>query len=393
MPIADKIKREMTASTYTARAAEDSQALQEKYGRDKVFDLSVSNPVIEPPPEFVKELRTFVDLPQDGKHRYMENAGYTGNRMMVAEQLKRDTGINFSMAEVIITCGAAGALNIIFKGLFNPGEELIAFAPLYPEYIPYVENYFGVCKVVPAGKDFLPDLKALEAAITSRTKGVIINSPNNPTGLVYSEATLKELAAVLVRKGTEFKTTIYAISDETYFKVAFDGKKCPRMFNYYPNTISLTSYSGELSTSGERAGYAAIHPDCEGGKEVFGALIHANRTLGFINCPALMQNVVRRLPDTSMYLNDYQRKRNYLFGKLVGMGYKVVKPAGGFFMLVKSPIEDDKAFVSELKNQLIITVPGSEFQAPGYFRVSYCVEDQALEGAMAGFQKTLAIFK
>ena len=338
----------------------------------------------------MNELKTFVDVPQDGKHRYMENAGYTANRMMAAEQLKRETGINFNLSEVIMTCGSSGALNIIFKGLFNPGEKLIAFAPVYPEYIPYVENYFGVCKVIPAGPDFTFDLQALETAVTSKTKAVIINSPNNPAGLIYSEATLKGIADVLTRKSAEYKTTIYAISDETYVHLVFDGVPCPRMFNYYANTIAFTSYSGELSISGERAGYAAVHPDCKGGKEVFGALIHANRTLGFINCPALMQNVVRRLPDTSMYLKDYQRKRNYFFGKLVGMGYKVVKPAGGFFMLVKSPVKDDKAFVNELKKQLVMTVPGSAFQAPGYVRVSYCVEDKTLEGAMAGFQKALA---
>jgi aspartate aminotransferase len=393
MPIADKIKKGITVSTYAAKSAEESLAFQNKYGRDKVFDLSVNNPVLEPPQEFVKELQTFVDVPQDGKHRYMENAGYTANRVMVAEQLKRETGLNFSMAEVIMTCGSSGALNIIFKGIFNPGEELIAFAPLYPEYITYVENYFGECKVLPAGRDFAPDLQALESAITPKTKAIILNSPNNPSGLIYNEETLRGIADVLSRKESEYKTTIYAVSDETCSRLVFDGAKCHRMFNFYKNTVSLTSYSGELSISGERVGYAAVHPDCEGGKEVFGALIHANRTLGFINCPALMQNVVRRLPDTSMYLKDYQRKRNFLFGKLVGMGYKVVKPAGGFFMLIKSPVKDDKIFVDELKNNFILTVPGSVFQAPGYFRISYCVEDKTLEGAMPGFQKTLANHK
>ncbi len=389
MAIADKIKKGMTKSTYSNRSVEESQVLQNKYGKEKIFDLSVNNPVLEPPPEFASELKCFVEIPQDGKHRYMENAGYAANRIAVAEHLKEETGINFSIAEVIMTCGSSGALNIIFKGIFNPGEELIAFAPLYPEYIPYVENYFGVCKILPAGPDFTPDLKALESAITPKTKAVIINSPNNPTGMIYNENTLKGIAEVLTRKGIEFKTTIYAISDETYLHLVFDGKKCPRMFNYYISTIAFTSYSAELSISGERAGYAAVHPECEDGREVFGALIHANRTLGFINCPALMQNVVRRLPDTSMYLKDYQRKRNYLFGKLVGMGYKVVKPAGGFFMLVKSPIRDEKIFVDSLKKQLILTAPGSEFLAPGYFRVSFCVEDKTLEGAMEGFRKAL----
>ena len=393
MPIADKIQKGITSPTYASRLAAESLALQNQWGPEKIFDLSVSNPVLEPPPEFVKELQTFVDARQSGTHRYMENAGYSTNRVMVAEQLKRETGLNFSKDEVIMTCGSSGALNVVFRGLFNPGEELIIFAPFYPEYAPYVENYGGICKIIPAGPDFAPDLKALETAVTPKTKAVIINSPNNPTGLICSQETLKGISDVLTRKGAEYQTTIYAISDDTYCRLVFDGVKCPRLLNYYANTIALTSYSGELSISGERIGYAVVHPDCQDGKDVFGALVYANRTLGFVNCPALMQNVIRRLPDTSMYLKDYQRKRNYLFGKLVGMGYKVVKPAGGFFMLVKSPLKDDAAFVSELKKHLILAVPGGEFQAPGYFRISFCVEDKALEGAMNGFQKALASVK
>jgi aspartate aminotransferase len=390
MPIAENIKKGMARSIYSTKSSDESQALHHKHGKEKVFDLSVSNTVLEPPPEFVEGLKNFVELPQPGKHRYMENAGFTANRMVVAERLKLETGLNFSQDNVIMTCGSSGALNIIFKGIFNPGEELIVFSPFYPEYAPYVDNYSGVCKVIPTNHDFTPDLKALEIAITHKTKAIIINSPNNPTGLIYSDETLKGIADVLTRRGADLKTTLYAISDETYSRLIFDGITYPHMFNHYVNTIALSSYSCELSLPGERIGYAAVHPACEGGQEVLGALIHANRTLGFVNCPALMQNVIRRLPDTSLYLNNYQRKRNFLFGKLVGMGYKVVKPSGGFFMFVKSPISDDKAFVNELKKQLVLTIAGSEFQAPGYFRISYCVDDKTLEGAVMVFQKALA---
>ncbi len=389
MPIAENIKRGITRSNYATKSAEESQILQNNYGKEQVFDLSVSNTLMAPPPEFVEVLKNFVELPQPGKHRYMENAGFMANRSMVAERLKLETGLNFSSDNVIMTCGSSGALNIIFKGIFNPGEELIVFSPFYPEYVPYLENYSGVCKVIPTNDDFTPDLKALETAITPETKAIIINSPNNPTGLVYSAETLKGIADVLSRRGTELNTTIYAVSDETYSRLIFDGITYPHMFNHYVNTIALSSYSSELCIPGERIGYAAIHPDCEGGKEVSAALIHTNRTLGFVNCPALIQNVVRRLPETLVYLKDYQRKRNFLFGKLVGLGYKVVKPAGGFFMLVKSPTRDDKAFVTELKKQLVLTVAGSEFQAPGYFRISYCVDDKTLERAVAVFQRAL----
>jgi len=383
----------MTSSTNSTKLEERIQALQKKYGKDKVFDLSVSNTVMEPPPEFVEELKNFVELPQVGKHRYMENAGFTANRIVVAERLKLETGLNFSQDNVIMTCGSSGALNIIFKGIFNPSEELIVFSPFYTEYAQYVDNYSGICKVIPTNHDFTPDLKALETAITLKTKAIIINSPNNPTGLVYNEEILKGIADVLTRRCAELNTTIYAVSDETYSRLVFDGIKYSHMFNHYVNTIALSSYSSELSIPGERIGYAAVHPACEGGKEVFGALIHANRTLGFVNCPALMQNVIRHLPDTLVYLNQYQKKRNFLFGKLVGMGYKVVKPAGGFFMFVKSPVKDDTAFVKELEKQLVLTIPGSEFQAAGYFRISYCVDDKTLAGALPVFQRAIVSSK
>jgi len=389
MPIAAKIKKVLETGTYYSRIAAKSTELKQKYGIDKVFDLSVSNPVLEPPAEFSNQLQNFVESPINGKHRYMENAGYTANRIDVANQLKKETGINFSLNEVIMTCGAAGALNIIFKAIFNPGEELLAFAPVYPEYLSYVENYFGVCQVLPADSSFIPDFKALETAITPRTKAVIINSPNNPTGTLYSEKTLKLLADIVAGKGAEFNTTIYIISDETYSRLCYDGVQCPRMFNFYPNTIALTSYSADLCIPGERGGYTAVHPACQGGKEVFGAMIHANRTLGFINMPAIVQNVIHYLPDTSMYLASYQRKRDFLYNRLTQMGYSMIKPQGGLFMFPRTPIKDDQAFAEELQKHLVLAIPGSEFNTPGYLRVSFAVENSTLEGSLSGFQKAI----
>jgi aspartate aminotransferase len=382
MPIADRIKKQIAEGNYHSRAAAEKQALEKQYGSDNIFDLSVSSPILEPPAAFTDELKTFVDLPQTGKHRYMENAGYTYFRSRIADQLKNETGLDFKMGQVIITAGASGALNAVFKALFNPGEELIAFAPVYPVYIPFVENYGGVCKVLPA-------MEELETAVTPQTKAIIINSPNNPCGLMYSSEMLEGLADILTRKSNEYHSEIYAICDETYVHMVFEGRKCPRMLNHYVNTITLTSYSAELSIGGERLGYAAVHPDCLNSSQVFGALIHANRTLGFVNSPALIQNVVNRMSDTSVYVNLYERKRNFLYESLSAAGYLAIKPDAGIFMLVKSPIDDDRAFVRELIKQKILTIPGSEFQAPGFFRVSYCVDDALLEGALAGFKKAL----
>jgi aspartate aminotransferase len=393
MAIADKVKKAMISGSQIRKMFEEGIALKKVHGADKVFDLSIGSPVLEPPDAFDKELISLLKSPHPGIHRYMENAGYFDTRAAVAEHLFKETGIKFSANDIVMTCGAAGAINIAFKAILNPGDEVIAFAPFFFEYESYADNHGGLCIVIPSDDSFTPDFTALESCITPRTKALVINSPNNPTGIVYSEKVLQQLADIVTRKSNQLKTQIYIISDDVYSRLYYDGSKCPRMVNFYPHTIMVTSYSKELSLPGERIGYAAVHPDCEEAREVASGLIYANRVLGFINAPALMQNVVRNLQDVSVSVDEYRRKRDLLYDNLTQMGYSMIKPQGAFYILPRSPIPDDIAFVNELKKLLILTTPGSAFKAPGYFRVAYCLDDKTLKGSLDGFRKAIAKYQ
>jgi len=393
MAIADKVKKAMMSGSLIRKMFEEGIALKKEYGEDKVFDFSIGSPVIEPPVAFDKELINLIKSGHPGMHRYMENAGYYDTRAAVAEHLFKNTGIKFSANDIVMTCGAAGAINIAFKTVLNPGDEVIAFAPFFFEYQSYADNHNGLCKVLPSDSTFTPDFAALEAGITPRTKAVVINSPNNPTGIVYGEKVLRQLADLITRKSNQLKTRIYVISDDVYSRLYYGDGECPRMVNFYPHTIMVTSYSKELSLPGERIGYAAVHPECEGSGEIASGLIYANRVLGFVNAPALMQNVVRNLQNASVSIDEYRQKRDLLYNGLTGMGYSMVKPQGAFYIFPRSPIPDDMTFVNELKSLLILTTPGSAFQSPGHFRVAYCFDDKSLKGSMDGFRKAIAKYQ
>ncbi len=368
---------------------EEGIALRKIHGDDKVFDLTIGNPMLEPPEEFAVELKKLVESSRPGMHRYMENAGYTDTREAVAAKLSEETGIKFSYRQIVMTCGAAGAINLAFKALLNPGEEVICFSPFFFEYEAYADNHDGICKVLPTEDNFVPDFASLEAGIGPKTKAIVINSPNNPTGIVYSEKVLEQIAEVATRRSALLNTRVYIISDDVYSKLYYAGDRCPRMINYYPHTIIVNSYSKELSLPGERIGYAAVHPECEDAREIVDGLIYANRVLGFVNAPALMQNVIRNLQKASVSVSEYKRKRDFLWHNLSRMGYSMVKPEGAFYMFPKTPIEDDSAFVNELKKMLVLTVPGSAFKASGYMRLSYCLDDRTIEGALPAFQKAI----
>ncbi len=389
MSISEKVRRGMATGSFIRKMFEEGIALKKIHGNDKVFDLTIGNPMFEPPEEFNRELKKLAENPRPGMHRYMENAGYTDTRAAVAAKLASDTGIKFTQTEIVMTCGAAGAINLAFKALLNPGEEIISFAPFFFEYEVYADNHGGICRVLPSDENFIPDFNILEAGINSKTKAIVINSPNNPTGIVYNDKVLKQIAEIVTRKSTQLKTRVYIISDDVYSKLYYTGAKCPRILHYYPHSIVVTSYSKELSLPGERIGYAAVHPDCEDAKDVVSGLIYANRVLGFVNAPALMQNVIRNLQNASVSIAEYQRKRDFLYTNLTRMGYSMIKPEGAFYMFPRTPIKDDLAFVNELKQMLVLTVPGSAFKAPGYIRLSYCLDDKTLEGSLSGFQKAI----
>ena len=392
MPVSEKVRGFVEHGGWIRRMFEAGIALKAQYGEDNVFDLSLGNPVVEPPEVFHQELRRLAEHPIKGMHRYMPNAGYPETRKAVADGLAAETGLAFTANDIVMTCGAAAALNVVLKTILNPAEEVIILSPYFVEYGYYVDNHGGVAVTVPTTPDFQPDLVAIEAAITPMTRAIIINSPNNPTGVVYPVEKLQGLADLLLRKQDQYGTEVFIISDEPYRRIIFDGLTYSQVFPHYANTVVVNSHAKDLALPGERIGYIAINPDYPERAELADGLTFCNRTLGFVNAPALMQHLVRSLQGVSVDAGDYQRKRDYLYAHLTELGYSVIKPQGAFYLFPKSPIEDDVAFVDALQQWNVLTVPGRGFGTPGYFRISYCVEDRVLEGALEGFTKAAECF-
>ena len=351
------------------------------------------NPVVEPPEEFYHELRRLASDPIKGMHRYMPNNGYPATRRAVAQGLQRETRLPFTEDHIVMTCGAAAALNVVLKTILDPGDEVLILAPYFVEYEYYIDNHRGVAVVAPTGADFQPDLEGIEAAITPRTRAIIINSPNNPTGVVYPAERLHALGDLLRHAQDRQKREIFLISDEPYRRLIFDGLAYPQVFPHYDNTIVVHSHTKDLALPGERIGYIAVHPVYPGKQELMDGLTFCNRILGFVNAPALMQHVVRALQGISVDVADYQRKRDFLYHRLTELGYAVVQPQGAFYLFPRSPIADDVAFVEALQRWNVLTVPGRGFGTPGHFRIAYCVEDRVLEGAMEGFARAAEQFQ
>ena len=391
--VSSKVREFMEQGSWIRKMFEEGIALKQKYGDEGVFDLSLGNPVMEPPPEFFAELRRIAEHPTPGMHRYMPNAGYPETRAAVAAQLSQETGLDFTSAEIIMTCGAGGALNVVLKTLLDPGDEVVIFSPYFVEYHFYADNHGGTCRVVPPDESFLPDLDAFESSINAATKAVLVSSPNNPTGVVYPAEIISGLSDIIRMKEKRFGTEISLVSDEPYRKILFDGLEYSHIFHHHTRSIVATSHSKDLALPGERIGYIAVHPAYEGKEGLTDGLTFCNRTLGFVNAPALMQNIVRNLQTVTIDVGEYQAKRDFLHGSLTQMGYSVVKPQGAFYMFPQSPIEDDRAFVAELQEHRVLVVPGRGFGMPGYFRISYCVEERTLRGSMEGFQAVMERFR
>ena len=392
MTISRSVRRSMEEGGWIRRMFEVGIALKAQYGEDKVFDLSLGNPVVEPPEQFNEELRRLAQNPAPGMHRYMPNAGYPETRRAVAETLAGETGLPFSGGDIVMSCGAAGAANVVLRATLNPGDEVIILSPFFGEYVYYIDNHNGAPVIVPTTEDFQLDLAAIEAAITPRTRGLILNSPNNPSGVVYSADQVRELAGLLNRQQAQLGTEIYIISDEPYRHLIYDSLTYPQVFPHYERTIVVNSHAKDLGLPGERIGYIAVHPDYPNKGELVDGMIFCTRTLGFVNAPALMQHLVRALQGVSVDVGEYQRKRDFLYSQLTEMGYSAVKPQGAFYLFPKSPLPDDAAFVDALQEWNVLVVPGRGFGAPGHFRISYCVDDRVLEGAMEGFAKAAERF-
>ncbi len=376
----------MEQGSWIRRMFEEGIVLKQEYGEANVFDLSLGNPKMAPPPEFFRELRRIAEDPTPRMHGYMPNAGYVETRAAVAAQLSAETGLAFTADEILMTCGAGGALNVVMRTLLDPGDDVVIFAPYFVEYFFYADNHGASCRVVPPDEGFYPDLDAFESTIGPRTRIVLINSPNNPTGVLYSSKLLDELAGIIRKKEKEYDTEIFLVSDEPYRKILFDDLEYPHVFAHHVRSIVATSHSKDLSLAGERIGAIAVSPEYEGRSELIDGLTFCNRTLGFVNAPALMQHIVRRLQSVTVDVSEYEAKRDYLYSHLVEIGYSVVKPQGAFYMFPKTPIDDDVAFVGELRSHRVLAVPGQGFGAPGHFRIAYCVSDSTLEGSLAGLR-------
>ncbi len=386
MAVSSKIREMMAQGSWIRRMFEEGIALKQKFGEDAVFDLSLGNPILDPPAEFFDELSRIAADRAPGMHRYMPNAGYAQTRAAVAAQLGEETGLDFGAEDVIMTCGAGGALNVALKTLLDPGDEVVIFAPYFVEYFFYADNHGGACKVVPPTEGFLPDMAAFEDAIGARTRVVLVNSPNNPSGALYTERTLARLAEVIRRRERELGREIFLVSDEPYRKLLFDGLEYPHVFHHHARSLVATSHSKDLALPGERIGYVAIHPEYEDRVELMDGLVFCNRTLGFVNAPALMQRIVSKMQAVTVDIRQYQAKRDFMYESLTEIGYDVVKPQGAFYMFPKSPISDDVEFAARLQERNVLVVPGMGFGMPGHFRISFCVTDETLAGSIPGFR-------
>ncbi|MDY4078436.1 MAG: pyridoxal phosphate-dependent aminotransferase [Clostridium sp.] len=393
--ISNKMEKLVKGSSTIRAMFEEGKKLSAKYGEENVFDYSLGNPNVEPPEEVKKAIIDIInEEPQNLVHGYMENSGYEDVRKKIADFINKKNNTNFTENNIVMTCGAAGGLNIILKTLLNPEDEVIVIAPFFGEYQNYVNNFDGKLVVVQSNKEtFQPDIEALERGITPKTKAIIINTPNNPTGVIYSEESLTKMAEVLKKKEKEYGTSIYLISDEPYKEIAYDGAEVPFLLKYHKNSFIGYSYSKSLSLPGERIGYVVANSEMDDYEEIIQSLNVANRILGFVNAPSLFQRVIGRILGAEVDVNIYKKNRDLLYNHLISLGFECVKPQGAFYLFPKSLIPDDKAFAEAAKKYNLLIVPGSSFGCPGYFRLSYCISYEKIEKSLQAFTKLAEEFK
>lgn len=387
----------MVANSSAIRAMfEEGNRLANLYGAENVFDFSLGNPNV-PAPEAVKKAICQVLEEEDSivLHGYTNsNAGYEDVRSAVAESLNKRFDTTFAAKNIIMSVGAAGGLNVILKALLNPCDEVVAFAPYFGEYRSYTNNYDGVLvEISPDTETFQPKLDEFEAKLTNKTKAVIVNTPNNPTGVIYSEATIQKLAEIMERKQKQFGTEIYLISDEPYRELAYDNAEVPYLTKYYANTIVGYSYSKSLSLPGERIGYLVIPDEAADSELILGAAGVATRILGFVNAPTLQQKIVKKCLNEKTDISYYAKNRETLYNGLCELGFECIKPEGAFYLFVKSPVADEKQFCAAAKKYNILIVPGSAFACPGYVRLAYCVSYEKIVNALPKFAELVAEYK
>ena len=392
--ISNKMKSLVNNSSTIRAMFEEGKKLSDIYGEENVFDYSIGNPNVEPP----ENIKTIIsDILNKEKpnlvHGYMNNSGYEDVRDDISSFLNKKNDLNLTRNNIVMTCGAAGGLNIILKSILNPGEEVITFAPFFGEYKNYTENFNGKLVIVPTNIDtFEPDLDELSKVINSKTKAIIINNPNNPTGVIYSKEAIQKLADLLKEKQRELNSSIYLISDEPYREIVYDDAEVPCLLKYYDNTFIGYSYSKSLSLPGERIGYVVVNPSMTDCDEMMAALNIANRILGFVNAPSLFQRVIARSLGSEVDVNIYKRNRDLLYNHLIKLGFTCIKPEVAFYLFPRTPIEDDKKFCQDAKQFNLLLVPGSTFGCPGHVRLSYCISYEKIEKSLEAFDKLAKLY-
>jgi aspartate aminotransferase len=382
MQISQSIARQLENASWIRRMFEEGARMKRERGADKVFDFTLGNPDVEPPPQVLEALRRVVSQAKPNSHGYMPNPGFPSARQAVAAMLTRDTGLTFDTDDIFMTVGSSGACNVILKSILDPGDEVIVLMPCFSEYPFYVTNHAGRMVPVETGDGFLPDVERIADAITPRTRALILNTPNNPTGRVYPEAVLRAIGEMLAK----LDHTVLVISDEPYKRLVFDGLKQYEPAAAIPNLVVCNSWSKSQGLSGERIGYLALSPRLENRPALRGACAFANRILGFINAPAIWQLVEAETWDATIDVSGYQRKRDMLCSALSRIGYDVTRPEGSFYVFPKTPIADDIAFVRLLASHGVLGVPGTGFGRPGYMRLSLTVPWDTIERSFPGFE-------
>jgi len=379
--ISQYISHSMKESSWIRKMFETGNELKRLYGAENVFDLSLGNPIIEPPDEFFEKLEKLSRDKKSGNHRYMANAGFAEVREKIAYYLTETNLLKTDMNHVIMSVGAGGGINVILKTLLDQGDEVIVFAPFFAEYEFYVRNHHGKVVIAETDNKFNLDLEDLEKKITPKTKALIINSPNNPSGKAYDEQVLKELVKFLKNHQKKYNKDIYLISDEPYREIVFKNIKVPSIVSMYENSFMAYSWSKSLAVPGDRIGYIALNPEMPNANQVIGGLVFSTRILGFVNAPAIMQLVVSELLYTTVDINYYEKKKNYIYNRLSNAGYDIVEPEGTFYIFPKTPGGDDLKFIEKAKNRKVLVVPGFGFRRAGHFRISYCTDDHIIEKA------------
>ncbi len=392
MPISKSVQEALQRASWIRQMFETGTRLKQEYGADQIFDFTLGNPHQPPPQQFIDQLRDIVNGPQEEIHRYMPNAGWPAVRNKISEELTARIGIPYTGDRIVMTVGAGGAINVLLKSILDPGDEVIILSPYFVEYLFYIANHGGKVVVVETTEDFGLDPAALAAAVTDRTRAVIINSPNNPTGRVYSSSELEAFCSELRQQAKRISHPIYLVSDEPYRKILYPGFECPEVPIHYDDTVVITSHSKDLGLAGDRIGYLAISSKAADSEAVAEACTFSNRTLGFVNAPSLFQLAIAECQRISVDLSEYTRNRELLYNHLLNLGFDCSVPGGAFFLFPRSPIEDEVAFTNHLTEERILVVPGRGFGRSGYFRISFAIPTETVERSLEAWERIASCY-